>query len=262
MAGGPIRVAVAGTGFYSQCYLDAWRRIEGVDLVGLCDVVPAKAAERAQRFGVARTFADYARMPDGLRPELVDIVTPQDAHPAQVAEAVRRGLTTVCQKPLARDLAKATAMVCEARDVFARLRRVNPAIAGEDAGYVVFEFAGGATGLFDGDRLNDHVATNPRLTMGEMWLEGSGGVLRLDGAGRLWLKLHGGPEAEHRFAWTDAGPGGDSVLAFQRHVVDYLRTGAPLETRAEDYLANIAVEEAVYRSNAEGRWVGVEMPAL
>ena len=76
--------------------------------------------------------------------------------------------------------------------VYARLRRINPVIAGEDAGYIVFEFAGGATGLFDGNRLNDHVAQNPRRTMGEAWLEGERGVLRLDGDARLWWKPHHG----------------------------------------------------------------------
>ncbi len=57
--------------------------------------------------------------------------------------------------------------------VYARLRRMNPVLAGEDAGYIVFEFASGATGLFDGNRSNDHVAANPRRTMGEAWIEGA-----------------------------------------------------------------------------------------
>ena len=70
--------------------------------------------------------------------------------------------------------------------IYAGLRKINPAIAGEDAGYIVFEFATGAAGLFDGNRLNDHVASNPRRTMGEAWIEGSAGVLRLDGDAGLW----------------------------------------------------------------------------
>jgi predicted dehydrogenase len=65
--------------------------------------------------------------------------------------------------------------------VYASLRKVNPVLAGEDAGYLLFDFKSGATGLFDGNRLNDHAASNPRRTMGEMWLEGERGVLRLDG---------------------------------------------------------------------------------
>jgi predicted dehydrogenase len=147
----------------------------------------------------------------------------------------------------------------EIRAVYARLRRVNPVIAGEDAGYIVLEFAGGATGLFDGNRLNDHVAADPRRTMGEMWLEGSGGVLRLDGDGRLWWKPHRGDEVEQAY---DRGPtdtfGGGACEWLQRHVVRHLARGTPPENAAHDYLANLAVQEAAYRSHAHGRRIEMD----
>jgi predicted dehydrogenase len=140
--------------------------------------------------------------------------------------------------------------------VTARLRRMNPAIAGEDAGYLIVEFAGGATGLLDANRSNDHVAANPWRTLGEMWLEGSGGVLRLDGDARLWWKPHHGPETEHAY---DPGPadtfGGGACGHLQRHVLDHLAHGAPLENAAHDYLANLRVQEAAYASHREGRRV-------
>ena len=142
--------------------------------------------------------------------------------------------------------------------VTARLRRINPAIAGEDAGYVVFEFASGATGLFDGNRLNDHVAQDCRLTMGEMHLEGDGGVLRLDGSGRLWWKPHGGAEAQEPYDWTARGFAGDCVHALQKHVVRHLRDGTPLVNRGRDYLANMMIEAAIYQSHREGR--RIELP--
>jgi predicted dehydrogenase len=142
----------------------------------------------------------------------------------------------------------------EVHAVYARLRKINPVIAGEDAGYIVFEFDGGATGLFDGNRLNDHVAANPRRTMGEMWLEGARGVLRLDGEARLWWKPHQQDEVEHRY---DSGPadtfGGGACERLQRHVVRHFVAGAPLENTAREYLANLRVQEAVYRSSAEGK---------
>jgi predicted dehydrogenase len=141
--------------------------------------------------------------------------------------------------------------------VLAWLRRLNPAIAGEDAGYVLFRFANGASGLFDGNRLNEHVSDDPRRTMGEMWLEGSEGVLRLDGRGRLWLKPHGGDGREHAYAFEDRGFGGDCVYRLQRHVVEHLQGGAPLEYDAASYLRNVVIEEAVYRSAQVGRWVTV-----
>jgi predicted dehydrogenase len=144
----------------------------------------------------------------------------------------------------------------EIEAVYALLRRINPVIAGEDAGYIVFEFARGPTGLFDGNRLNDHVATNPRRTMGEAWLEGSGGVLRLDGEARLWWKPHHGAESEHVY---DRGPedtfGGGACEWLQRHVVAHFTAGSPLENTAREYLANLRVQEAVYRSAATHRRV-------
>lgn len=146
----------------------------------------------------------------------------------------------------------------EVKAVYASLRKMNPAIAGEDAGTIVFDFASGATGLFDGNRLNDHAATNPRRTMGEMWLEGEAGVLRLDGDARLWWKSHHGPEAEHRY---DRGPhdafGGGCCAALQRHVVRGFLEKTPMENTGKTYLANLRIEEAIYRSSAEGRRIAL-----
>jgi D-apiose dehydrogenase len=142
--------------------------------------------------------------------------------------------------------------------ITARLRRVNPVIAGEDAGYLIFEFGNGASGLFDANRLNDHVAADTRRTMGEMWLEGSAGVLRLDGDARMWWKPHHGPESEHLY---DPGPrtfGGGCCAALQRHVVAHLINGAPVENTARDYLANLRVQEAAYESHASGRRIALD----
>jgi predicted dehydrogenase len=145
------------------------------------------------------------------------------------------------------------ALMGEVTAVTARLRRLNPVIAGEDAGTVIFEFEGGASGLFDGNRLNDHVADDCRLTMGEMHLEGERGILRLDGLARLWWKPHGRPELPEPYDWQDRGFAGDCVLALQQHVVDHLLRGAPLVNSGRDYLVNLRIEEAIYQSDRSGR---------
>ena len=145
----------------------------------------------------------------------------------------------------------------EISGVQARLRRINNAIVGEDSALVTFEFASGATGLFDGNRHLDHVADNTRLTMGEMWLEGDQASLRLDGFGRLFIKNHGGSETEHEYEFSNRAFGGDCVFAFQKHVVDHLCKGAPLENTASDYLRNLHIEEAIYQSHEEGRFLAV-----
>lgn len=147
----------------------------------------------------------------------------------------------------------------EITGVFAHLRRQNPAIAGEDGGLVTFEFASGAAGVFDGNRLLDFEAENPRLTMGQMLIEGTEGSLRVDGAGRIWHRRHrGGPEQEHRWNWAEQGYAGDSVHALQSHVVSHLREGTPIENTAAEYMKALLVEEAIYRSHEERRWIDLK----
>jgi len=142
------------------------------------------------------------------------------------------------------------------RAVSARLRRLNPVIAGEDAGVLIFEYDDARTGLFDGNRLNEHPATNLRRTMGEMWLEGERGVMRLDGEARLWWQPHGGNEARHAYDdGADRGAFGGASTALQAHVLAHLRDGAPLENAARDYLVNLHVQAAAYHSHASGRRV-------
>ncbi len=145
----------------------------------------------------------------------------------------------------------------EITHVTARLRRMNPAIAGEDAGYLIFEFSDGATGLFDGNRLNDHVAADPRRTMGEMWLEGSGGVLRVDGDARMWWKPHHAEEHEHTYDRGTATFGGGCCAALQRHVIAHMTRGSAVENCAADYLVNLKVQEAAYESHASGRRIAL-----
>lgn len=142
--------------------------------------------------------------------------------------------------------------------VFADLRRLNPAIAGEDAGLIILRYGDGRRVLFDGNRLVDHAAANPRLTMGEMLAEGTAATLRLDGAGRLWRRARGDmDECEHAYHLPPQGYGGDCVFALQRHVVAHLTEGTAVENAARDYLAIMRLVEACYASAEEGRWIAL-----
>ncbi|ASP21168.1 4-carboxy-2-hydroxymuconate-6-semialdehyde dehydrogenase [Antarctobacter heliothermus] len=138
--------------------------------------------------------------------------------------------------------------------VYADLRQVNPVIAGEDAGYILFDHPGGARALFDGNRLLDHAATNTRCTMGEALAEGTTGTLTLTGDGALHLRRFGALEAQTILPPDTSDTfGGDCVFALQSHVVSCLRNGDMPENTARDYLPVISIENAVYTSAAEGR---------
>lgn len=142
--------------------------------------------------------------------------------------------------------------------VMADLRRLNPVIAGEDAGFVIFGFENGKRGLFDGNRLVDHIAENRRHTMGEMLVEGSHGTLRLNGDGRIFIRAHGeNSEVENKYSWNNKGFGGDCVYRLNQHVMETIVGDAAPINSASDYLRNIEIEEAIYRSSSEGRRVNV-----
>lgn len=146
----------------------------------------------------------------------------------------------------------------EIDSVYADLRRLNPAIKGEDAGHVLLRFASGLSGHFDGNRLADHPAENRRLTMGELSIEGSTGELVLTGDAQIMLRRHGDNEwLEHPFEWADIGFGGDCVFRFQEHVVRHYLEGSVLENTGRDYLRNLRLVEAVYDSDEEERLIRV-----
>jgi D-apiose dehydrogenase len=141
----------------------------------------------------------------------------------------------------------------EIATVSAGLRRLNPVIAGEDAGYLALSFADGTLGLIDGNRLADFEAEQPRLTLGEMIIEGSLGELRLDGRAQLYIRERGKVPLLHPYHWVEHGYGGDCVFALQKHVIDHMTIGALVENSVEDYITNIFVEEAAYEANSAGK---------
>ncbi len=104
-----IKVAVAGTGYFSQFHFDAWSRCAEVDLVAIADLDEKAAQAAAKAYGAEHSFADVAEMLDIAKPDLLDIVTPPPTHQAMIALAARHGIDCICQKPFCGDLETAEA---------------------------------------------------------------------------------------------------------------------------------------------------------
>lgn len=142
--------------------------------------------------------------------------------------------------------------------VYGDLRQLNPVIAGEDAGFFIFGYSNGIRAMFDGNRLLDHAAEDCRVTLGEAVFEGTGGTLTLHGDGSVDYRSFGSIEPETVLAAKSYdGFAGDCVYALQKHVIEGLTRGAPLENQAADYLRNLELEEAIYLSNERSERVNV-----
>ena len=147
----------------------------------------------------------------------------------------------------------------EIESVYAVLKKLNPVIAGEDFGVVTFNFASGATGLWDANRYNESNYPSPRYTFGEFLIDADAGSIRLYNDGRLTIQKLGEPETDHPYKHENRNFSGDCCYTTQRHFIDRLIDGDPFETNGPDYLRSLAVQDAVYRSAQEGR--PVELPS-
>ncbi len=136
----------------------------------------------------------------------------------------------------------------EIKEVFAKLRKINPVIRGEDWAMVTFDFEDDIIGLWDASRYNEPNYPNPRLTFGELLIDGTEGSVRLYGNGELTIRKLGGKESKHKYDYTTYGFAGDCVFPTQKHFINGLLNNTTFETSGPDYLRSLAVQEAVYRS--------------
>lgn len=147
----------------------------------------------------------------------------------------------------------------EVTTVCAQLRRLNPAIRGEDAGQLLLTFESGATAVWDANRYNEVEAESPRYTFGQLRADATGGHLTMDTEGRMRLKPLGEPARDVDYQRDTRGFAGDCVYHLQRHFVDRMLSGAPFESTGEDYLKTIEIVEAAYESAARGEVVRVNV---
>lgn len=142
----------------------------------------------------------------------------------------------------------------DVRAVYADLRQMNPVIAGEDAGHVIFDFDNGVRAIYDADRNLDHRSSNTRHTFGEALVEGTEGTITLEGDGCVRLRPFGSLNFETLLeAQKWPGFAGDCVFALQKHVVVALLGKGEFENTAADYLRVVELEKAIYQSAAAGQ---------
>ena len=101
-----LKVAVVGTGYFSQFHYDAWSRCGDVELVGVADLDLNAAKTITDKFG-GQAFAVAAQMLDEVKPDLLDIITPPPTHKMMIGLAAERGINVICQKPFCGDLENA-----------------------------------------------------------------------------------------------------------------------------------------------------------
>jgi len=106
-----LKAVAVGAGYFSRFHFDAWSRIDEVELAAVCDLDELRASEVCREFGIPHRYTDFNRMLDAEQPDIVDVITRPAAHKALCVEAARRGISIICQKPLAATFEEARGIV-------------------------------------------------------------------------------------------------------------------------------------------------------
>ena len=132
---GKVRVAVVGTGEFGRNHARVYREIEGAELVGVFD----KSAERAQAAADefrTHAFPNLAELRG--RVDAASVAVPTAQHAAIGCELMEMGLDVLVEKPMAKNLDEADALLEAAKRhqrilQVGHVERFNPAVLAVEA---------------------------------------------------------------------------------------------------------------------------------
>ena len=112
-----IRVAIVGTGNISQAHIAGYLQFPNLcKIVALVDIVPQKAAEKAQRYQLdCEVFDDHQQILGRSDIDLIDICTPPYVHAQIAINALNSGKNVLVEKPMAASLEECDQMMSAAR---------------------------------------------------------------------------------------------------------------------------------------------------
>jgi len=113
-----LRIAMIGYGFMGRAHTNAYKRLADffpVPRRPVLQVACGRNGEKARAFastwGYARVETDWRRAVEADDVDLIDICAPNDMHAEIAIAGARAGKMVLCEKPLARTLEEAEAMV-------------------------------------------------------------------------------------------------------------------------------------------------------
>ncbi|MGH9843796.1 MAG: Gfo/Idh/MocA family protein [Blastocatellia bacterium] len=110
----PVRVAVIGTGARGSDLIRALTTIDGVDLIGVCDDYPPHLEQGAKYAGPrAKTFGDYRKLLDELKPQAVVIAVPLYLHFQVAADCLSAGCDVFLEKTMCYTVAEAKKLAAQ-----------------------------------------------------------------------------------------------------------------------------------------------------
>jgi predicted dehydrogenase len=110
-----LRVGVIGVGWAGEQHLKAYDAMPDVEIAALAGLEEPVRKALAAQYGIERSVARWEDLLETPGLDAVSVAVPTFLHAPITVAALERGLHVLCEKPIARDTAEATAMVEAAR---------------------------------------------------------------------------------------------------------------------------------------------------
>ena len=94
-----LKVAIVGCGKIADAHASQIRKLEGCEIVGVCDREPLMAKQLFERFPVKKYYTDLAELLKDAKPDAVHITTPAESHFDVAKYCLEQGCHVYVEKP-------------------------------------------------------------------------------------------------------------------------------------------------------------------
>jgi len=122
-----LKVGIVGFGFMGRTHYQCWKKVEGAEVVAICDVNPnieedtkkavgniGDTSEQVD-FGSLKVYTDLDEMLANEKLDAVSITLPTFLHPDTSIKALSAGVNVMCEKPMALNSKECARMIAEAK---------------------------------------------------------------------------------------------------------------------------------------------------
>jgi predicted dehydrogenase len=129
-----LRVGIVGLGHNGLAHAHVWQRHEHAELVGLCDLNPARVQEAHTAIGAGDSCAQYADLDEMLSRANLDVLsvnTSDHLHAIPFVKGLQAGCHVLVEKPMGNTLDDLKAMaeaarLCDRKTMVGQILRFNP----------------------------------------------------------------------------------------------------------------------------------------
>ncbi|MDA1193206.1 MAG: Gfo/Idh/MocA family oxidoreductase, partial [Candidatus Poribacteria bacterium] len=110
-----FRMALVGCGGMGRGHLSTVKRLDGFEIAAVCDLFEESLNRAGDEYGVKARFTDVDAMLDSVELDMIAVATQTRGHRHPTVAALERGVSVLCEKPIAIDLVEADEMVVAAK---------------------------------------------------------------------------------------------------------------------------------------------------